>query len=244
VKHSRVVMRPQWRDLLFVHWEVSPELLRALVPRELDLDLFDGRAFIGLIPFAMRRVRPRFLPSPRPLFDPFETFLETNVRTYVRHRGENPGVWFFSLDAANLPAVLAGRSWFKLPYFYSRMSLARSRTANGTHLRYSSQRVWPSGGPELSITCEVRGTPADVKPAAPDTLEAFLVERYLLYSQSGGALFRGRVHHKPYRLLPVASLRLRENLLRAAGVERPRIEPHLCYSPDVNVEVDALERVI
>lgn len=234
---GRVVMRPTWRDLLFLHWPIEAETLRPLLPSGLELDLFEGRAYIGLIPFTMQRVRPRFLPSPRPMFDWFENFHETNVRTYVHQSGQNPGVWFFSLDAANLPAVLAARGWFKLPYFWSRMSVARRADV----IRYQSRRVWPQPKPaHCDISCAVE----PISLAAPiGSLEHFLVERYVLYSESNGRLFRGRVHHKPYQLNAARVSHLEENLVASAGVSRPDDAPHACYSRGVQVEIFPLERV-
>ena len=129
----------QWRDLHFLHWEVPPEALRALVPPELELDAFEGRTYVGVVPFLMRPARARFLPPLPGLAD----FYEVNVRTYVRHRGGEPGVWFFSLDASNLAAVLA----------YTRRSVRLNRarwstsllsaicsTPCGSHLAYALAR--------------------------------------------------------------------------------------------------------
>ena len=113
----RAVMYQEWRHLLFVHWEVPAGPLQALLPPGLDLDTYDGRAFVGLVPFTMRGVRPRRLPG-----DPcLSNFHETNVRTYVHRDGRDPGVWFFSLDAANPAAVALARAWFGLPYYHARM---------------------------------------------------------------------------------------------------------------------------
>ena len=103
--HRRSVMRQSWRDLLFVHWPIQPEELRPLVPSQLDIDLFEGTAYIGLVPFTMTGVRPVGVPPVRG----FSSFHETNVRTYVHRNGLDPGVWFFSLDAANWPAVYPGQ---------------------------------------------------------------------------------------------------------------------------------------
>src|SRR5688572_14478242 len=105
-----------WRELLFVHWTFEPEIMRKLVPDVLELDLWEGRAYVGLVPFAMEDVRPAF--SPRVLG---MDFLETNLRTYVVHNGE-PGVWFFSLEAASRLAVKAARMMWGLPYFHAEMT--------------------------------------------------------------------------------------------------------------------------
>lgn len=235
-----------WHHLLFLHWEIEPEKLRPLVPRGLDLDLFEGRAYVGLIPFTMSRVRPRFLPglpfAPRL----YEDFHETNVRTYVRDRQGNRGVWFFSLDAASLLAVIAARTWFHLPYFWSKMTLTqtRRRNNNGTEhaIHYHSSRIRPR--PSSSV-CDVQIVVANEAPheAAPDSLEHFLVERYVLFSGDDTALFRGRVRHKPYRLQAARVQELREDLLRAAHIERPCSAPHVLYAAEARVEAFAIEKV-
>src|SRR5215470_10299103 len=112
-------MRQNWRELLFLHWEIRPDRVRRLVPPQLDLDLFEGTAYVGLVPFTMTGVRPvGLLPVPR-----LSRFHETNVRTYVHRAGRDPGVWFFSLDAANRLAVLGARIGFHLPYYHARMIL-------------------------------------------------------------------------------------------------------------------------
>ncbi len=124
-------MTQTWHDLLFAHWPVPESALRPLVPAKLELDLFDGRGWIGVVPFHMSGIRIRGLPSLPGL----SRFPELNVRTYVTHGGK-PGVYFFSLDAGNLPAVLAARAFYHLPYFRARMA---SREKDG-EIQYSSHR--------------------------------------------------------------------------------------------------------
>src|SRR5262245_33359628 len=114
-------MRQCWLDLLFMHWPVRVEALRPLIPLGLEIEVYDGQAWVGVVPFRMEDVSPRFVP-PLPYFSAFE---ELNVRTYVRAE-DKPGVWFFSLDAANLAAVYAARTAFHLPYFHSKMQCAET----------------------------------------------------------------------------------------------------------------------
>src|SRR5437867_5100192 len=104
----------RWHDLLFLHWPVRPEIIRPLIPNGLELDTFDGAAWIGVVPFRMTGVRLRWLP-PLP---GISAFPELNVRTYVRVR-DRPGVYFFSLDAGSRTAVAMARAWFHLPYFHA-----------------------------------------------------------------------------------------------------------------------------
>jgi len=231
---DRVVMYQRWRSLLFLHWEVDPALLHRLLPTGLDLDTFAGRAYVGLVPFSMQAVRPARLPALPWL----SYFPETNVRTYVHHAGRNPGVWFFSLEAANPIAVLLARRWFHLPYHRARMTL--DRDPDGA-FHYTSHRLWPGPTP---ATSDLRGRPTGPpNPAVPGTLEHFLLERYWLYSGWKDRLFRGQVHHSPYPAQPAEALAVDETLLAAAGIPRPPDAPLTHFSAGVDVEVFPLRPV-
>ena len=231
--HRRVVMRQSWHDLLFLHWEVEAEELQKLLPPSLTVDTFEGKAYVGLVPFTMTDVRPIWSPS----IPPMSNFHETNVRTYVHVDGANPGVWFFSLDAANQIAVKIARALWKLPYHFASMSLRKE----GNLIRYSTTRLSP---PPLPANCKVEyEVVGDVRPALPDTLEFFLAERYLLYAQSGKDLLRGQVYHTPYPLQSAIVKSLEENLVLAAGIHRAQTDPLAHYAKGVNVEVFGLARV-
>ena len=191
-QHPRVraVMRQSWRDLLFVHWACDPDAIRPLIPAGLELDVFEGRAYVGLVPFTMTGVRPVGFPSVPWL----SSFHETNVRTYVHRGGRDPGVWFFSLDAANPIAVRLARRLFHLPYHDARMFLEFEK-AGGTEpdsprLDPLCRRA-PALGP-LPASYLIRGEViGPIEPAQPGTLEHFLAERYLLYSRRGRAALPG-----------------------------------------------------
>jgi hypothetical protein len=231
----RVVMRQSWRELLFLHWPVPPGALRPLVPTGLELDLFEGRAYVGLVPFTMKGVRPAGLST----FPPLSDFHETNVRTYVHDGGRNPGVWFFSLDAASALAVLAARAWFHLPYHRARMRLTHPDRPGA--VAYDGERLWPGPRPaSYAIEAAPTGPPA---PAAVGSLEHFLIERYLLYAGRAGRLYRGQVHHAPYPVQAAAAPALDETLLAAAGVARPDEPPLAHFARGVDVEVFALQRL-
>ncbi len=233
----RAVMRQKWRELLFAHWPVPPEMVRPFVPPELDLDLFEGRAYLGLVPFTMTGVRPVGLPSVWGL----SSFHETNVRTYVHVEGRNPGVWFFSLDAANSCAVRLARAFFHLPYHRAQMFLEREPPGSTGHSKsivYAGVRQWPA---PLPASYAIRATPEGaVEPAQPGTLEYFLVERYILYTVWQDCLYEGRVYHAPYPLQTAQILALDETLLLAAGLHRPSAAPLAHFAAGVDVEVFAL----
>jgi uncharacterized protein len=235
--HRWPVMRQKWRKLLFLHWEVRPDDLRPLVPPQLELDLFDGAAYVGLVPFTMTGVRPVGLPAVRGL----SRFHETNVRTYVRREGHDPGVWFFSLDAANRVAVTLARSFFHLPYYYARMFLEREGATDperaGPILYAGVRRDDPRPASYL-----IRANPiGSIHPAQPDTLAHFLVERYILYSLANDRLYQGRVHHQPYPLQAAEVLTLDESLLAAAGIRRPAAAPLAHFAQGVDVKVYGLQ---
>jgi uncharacterized protein YqjF (DUF2071 family) len=229
---------------LFVHWRLPVEQIEPLIPRSLTLDVFDGAAWVGLVPFTMEGVRPWWSPAVRGI----SAFHETNVRTYVHYRGREPGVWFFSLDAANSLAVRLARWRWRLPYFRAEMSLERT----ASRVSYASRRLWPGRpGASTSIAAEigdrlVAGSGAPPGQAVAGTLEHFLAERYVLYAQApkSEVLLRGRVHHLPYPLRTARLLKLEESLLAAAGISRPGEPDHVLFSEGVDVEVFALQRVV
>jgi uncharacterized protein YqjF (DUF2071 family) len=239
-----VVMYQRWACLLFLHWEVPVSTLRPIVPDALEVDTFEGRAFVGLVPFTMTGVRPRGLPAVRWLSD----FHEVNVRTYVHFQGRDPGVYFISLDAAQPIAARVGRWTYRLPYRVARMALNGKNARGGEEdvaddgwMTYASERT--ALGP-MPATCSVRyrqtGTPA---ASAPGTLEHFLAERYLLYTASGDHLDRGAVHHTPYPLQTAEVAHLEESLIAAAGVPREGPPALAHYARAVEVDVYPLRRV-
>jgi uncharacterized protein YqjF (DUF2071 family) len=231
------VMYQKWRELLFLHWPVRPEELRPLVPPPLELDLFEGTAYIGLVPFTMNGVRPVGLPPVRGL----SSFHETNVRTYVHNGGRDPGVWFFSLDAANRIAVSLARRLYHLPYYYARMFLEReaaARPGDPGPILYAGVRRRPDPRPASYL---IRATPTGpVRSAEPGTLEHFLVERYFLYALANDRLYLGQVHHHPYPVQSAEVLALDESLLAAAGIRRPASPAIGHFARGVDVKVYAL----
>ena len=237
----RIVMRPAWHHLLFLHWKTDADALQRRLPPGLEVDLFEDRAYVGLVPFTMSHLRPHGLPHLPHLSHGHENFHEVNVRIYVRHPQFGPGVWFFSLDAASAPAVCAARIWYKLPYFYASMSLRYRRTPEGDIFDYFSQRRWPSPVP---ASCDISYIPTGAAaPAVPGTLEYFLVERYLLYSFARGHLFAGRVRHKSYPLQGAEVFSLRESLIQSANIWRPDSAPLAHYARSVQADIFAPIRI-
>ncbi|MGH7201264.1 MAG: YqjF family protein, partial [Planctomycetaceae bacterium] len=221
---GRAIGHHCWSDLLFVHWRVPAELLRPLVPRRLTIDTFDGDAWVGLVPFAMSSVRPWWSPPVPGL----SAFLETNVRTYVHLDGRDPGVWFFSLDASNSLAVRIARRRWHLNYFRSDMTLLRS----DERVEYTSRRRWPEpSGADSRIIAEIGRETHGARPVSSDSLEHFLVERYLLFAgSSDGRLLRAQVHHRPYPLRRARVVEIEESLLAATGIHPDGEPAHVLFS--------------
>ncbi len=231
---DRVVMHQRWDHLLFVHWPAAPDVLARLLPPGLEVDTFEGRAFVGLVPFTMDGVRPRGLPAVRGL----SRFHEINVRTYVHAEGRGPGVWFFSLDAASRIAVWLARRLYHLPYFHASMGLDFGPTGpdgNPSRISYRSDRIGRGDRPASTrLTYRPLGAPS---PARPGTLEHFLIERYLLYAHYRGVLYRGQVHHSAYPVQGAELLAIDDHLIAAAGIEIDGSIPLVQYARGVRVDV-------
>jgi len=218
-------MGQTWEELLFAHWVVPVEALRAHLPPALEVDTFAGDAYLGITPFRVSGLRLRGLP-PVPVLS---SFLELNCRTYVSHGGEKPGIWFFSLDASSRLAVEGARRLYKLPYFQAVMTGPPSfRSVRSGSDR---ERVWEA-------TYRPEGAPA---PAEPATLEQFLAERYCLYMVDAGVLMRADIHHPPWPLQG-ATAELGRNTLPPEGLEVEG-EPHLMHAQRQDVLIWPLERV-
>jgi uncharacterized protein YqjF (DUF2071 family) len=195
-----------WQQLLFAHWQVPADVLRALVPPTLELDTFDGDAYVGVTPFQLTDLRLRGLP-PAPVVS---SFLELNCRTYVSHGGK-PGIWFFSLDTSSLLAVEGARRTYKLPYFHARMSVDR---VDG-RLAYRSSR---RDSPRPFVFEGAYGSAGEPAEPPPGSLERFLTERYCHYAADGSRLYRAEIHHSPWQLRP-AKVELDLNTMAPDGVE-------------------------
>ena len=223
--------RQAWCDLLFAHWPVPRSALKDSVPDDLEIDTFDGSAWIGLVPFRMSGVMRRGLPD----IPGVSAFEELNVRTYVTLEGK-PGVWFFSLDAASRLAVWSARRFFHLPYFFADMAL----TDAGDRIHYRSQRhseghelfegyYHPTGAPFL---------------ARNGSLEHWLTERYCLYCETpAGIIQRGEVHHRQWPLQP-ADLEIAGNtLLQPFGINEDTPPHCLHFSRRIDVVIWPLAEV-
>jgi uncharacterized protein YqjF (DUF2071 family) len=220
----------RWLRLLFVHWEIDAEAAAATLPDGLELDTFEGRAYVGVVAFTMRDVAPRWSPSVPGI----SHFHELNVRTYVVKDGV-PGVWFYSLDAAATIAVIVARTGWDLPYHRASMDLA---DRDGV-VHYTSRRRWPGPKP---AHFEARYRVGERRACAvAGTFDHFLVERYVLFAGGGKRGLRiGRVHHQSYPLAEVTLDHVEQSMVTPIGLEI-RGAPIVHYSPGVDVDVYALE---
>jgi uncharacterized protein len=211
------MMLQSWQTLLFAHWRVEPSSVRALVPEELELDLHGGAAWIGVTPFLLSGLRLRLMPS----LPGVSEFPELNLRTYVRCHGR-AGIFFFSLDAGSRLAVAGARSFFGLPYRKAVMEMEQA----GGWTRFRSQRA------DGSAAFRARYRPTgDVFQPRPGSLEAFLTERYALFTVlRSGKVLRGDIHHAPWPLQAAEGEVSAGALAEAEGVVLPEGEPRLHYS--------------
>ena len=222
------VMYQTWRDLLFLHWEIDPKQIQQTLPDGLTVDTFDGKAYLGVVPFFMQWIRPKYLPAvPRLSF-----FLETNVRTYVYDRHGTPGVWFYSLDCNQPFAVWAARTFFKLPYFNAKMSAHRDGAGA---INYSTYRK----GTNQNLASRFRYTRrSQPKSAEIGSLEFFLAERYILFAETHKGLASGQVWHTPYPLCSAEVPVWDANLLALNQFKTPQRPPDLAhFSSGVTVDV-------
>lgn len=215
------VMFQGWRDITFVHWRYQPEPIRRMLPHRLTLDTFDGDAWVGLTPFVVTGLRVPGLPA----LPWISRFPEMNVRTYVRGPAGERGVWFFSLEADRLAAVLGARMFYRLPYRWARMRVSCKQE----EIEYGSRRHFRAGRADIKVQT---GLPID-----SNDQERFLTARYRLYTVLGGRLAFAQVHHPAWPLRAAKVLRLEQDVIEHSGLPTPTGEPLIHFSQGVSVRV-------
>ena len=225
----RAVLRQSWLELTFLHWSFDPALIRPLIPAGLELDLWEGKCYVGLVPFILADITLARAPAAPWL----SRFNETNVRTYVFDRHGRRGVWFFSLDAARLAAVIGARISYALPYYWAGMDVRRE----GQQVRYrSKRRHGPPGETNIVVT-------PGAGIAEPSPLEIFLTSRWRLFAYRSGRLFRADIEHPRWPLQQATVNRLEESLQRAAGLPEPGGAPLAHFSAGVSVKTGWPQRI-
>lgn len=226
------LMHQTWGKLLFMHWRIDKKILRPLIPEALEIDTFDGTAWIAVTPFTMWDIRafPPFLP-PVPGLSALD---ELNVRTYV-HYDNVPGVWFFSLDCNSSAAVLAARNLFLLPYYSADIEIDESENT----IEYELDRTEdPAAGFRGSWTI------GETLPYShPGSLAFFLTERYCLYTEDEGQIYRARIYHDPWPLKKASLNSFSSTMIEALDLPAPKDDPVLHYNEEISVEIWGLKKV-
>jgi uncharacterized protein YqjF (DUF2071 family) len=227
------ILHQTWNKLLFIHWPIAVEQLRRKIPAGIEIDTYDGQAWIGLTPFTFTATRPTLMPPVPILSDSHEL----NVRTYV-YRDGVPGIWFFSLEASNALAVWGARLGYLLPYFTARMEMQDDDRV----LHFRSERQQSSDPPATFEATWSRGE--RLPEARPGTLDFFLIERYCLYTNREDQLFRARIHHRPWPLCRVDQCTLTSTMLAAHGLTPLDSAPLLhAQAEPLDVAIWPLEKV-
>jgi uncharacterized protein len=228
-RRPRVVVGYQsWRSMLFLHWRVEEEELRRRIPPELNIDTFEGQAYVGIVAFGVARTRPRGLPNV-PLLAPA---LELNVRTYVRTPHGPPGIYFLSLDTNRLAYAASARLLLRNTTHW-----ARATHEDGAYRFERRSLLHPTSFQAKVREREILGV------AETGSLEHFLLERYVMYAQHPRDLARVRIQHQPYELRSVEVESLREDFVEAVGISREGELASALASPGVDVRIYAPERV-
>ncbi|CAN5601489.1 DUF2071 domain-containing protein [soil metagenome] len=223
----------RWTDVFFAHWPVPVDAIRPLIAPGLEIERFDGTAWLTIASLQISSLAPRFFPS----LPGISAFPQLNVRTYVTTGGK-PGVWFFSLDAADVLAVIGTRMVFHLPYVRALMTMNQ---VGGT-VSFSSRRRDPFF-PQAEFRAEYRSL-GDPQPATGGALDAFLAERYCLYAADrDGRLYRSEVHHCPWPVQDVEAAILENTMHTAAGVRLPDLKPLVRYASRVDVLAWSSKRI-
>jgi hypothetical protein len=226
-------MTQRWNDLLFLHYAFAPEALRPLIPESLELDVYDGHAWVSITPFFLNHLRPHGSPG----LPVISRFPELNVRTYVQLQGK-PGVYFFSLDAGNLSAVWGARIFYRLPYWKASMKV---KDRGKDRIEYSSKR---EHGPKPAMFRGSYGPAGASFHAVPGSIEYFLSERYCLYATNRKRVYRANIHHLPWSLQE-AKYEIEENsMAAAAGILLPEKPELVNFSRELKVLVWAPERLV
>lgn len=225
------LMHQKWGKLLFIHWRIDENLLRPLIPPGLEIDTHDGSAWIAIVPFTMWDIRA--FPPYVPRVPGLNAMHELNVRSYV-HLNRVPGVWFFSLDCNNAAAVMGARRLYYLPYINADIEIAQQ----GEKIDYILNRTetppaefrasWKAGEP--------------LPNSSPESLEVFLTERYSLYTEHKGEIYRSRIHHRPWPLQKANLTSMSSTMIESLGLPTPVGEPLLHYAEQLSVDIWPLKK--
>lgn len=221
---GRWAMTQRWNDLLFAHWPVPASSIAALLPEGLQVDTFDGSAWLGVVPFWMDRIKVRGAP-PIP---GASSYPELNLRTFVRdQRTRTPGTYSLSLDTSSLLAVGMGRLFHHLPYHWSEMRLEQ-RTDR--EFAFCSRRRFADEPVLFQARYRGLGPTRKLAESRCGTIEYFLMERNCLFScNRSGQLLRANLHHIAWPLEEAEAVIERNDLAAEIGIQLPKQDPVLHY---------------
>lgn len=227
------IMHQGWRQLLFLHWKVDPDQIQATLPPGLTVDTFQGKGYVTLNIFFMENVSFTGIPAVPGL----SNFTEVNFRTYVYDKQGNPGIWFYSLDIDSLVATTLARNAFSLPYFFSDLKASQEKNKIHVEGRRSQEE-------QIHVKAIFEPTSDIYQEAKPNTLDFFLIERYILFSFAANQLNKAHVHHLAYPLGEVEVSELKTNLIEAQGFKLENLKPDRShYSTGVDVDIFNLIKV-
>lgn len=218
---KRPIMFQGWERLTFLHWEYEADVIRRHLPPGVEIDTFDGVAWVGLTPFVVSHLRPPFFPA----IPWISSFPEMNVRTYVRGPDGERGIWFFTLEADRLAAVVGARLSYGLPYRWAAMRVQM----NSGDMIYSSHRHLGAATAQIRIRRK--------SGIRPNALERFLTARYRLYTRIAGRLAFAQVEHEPWPLEGASAIELQQDVIQKSGVAAPKGEPLVHFSPGTYVRI-------
>ena len=226
------VMLHRWERLSFLHWSFEPHVVQRLLPSRLTVETYEDRAWVGLVPFFMR-VSTKTGRNARWA----SNFCETNVRTYVRDHEGRSGIWFFSLDAERLGAVVTARATYRLPYFWSKMHLIEGRG----EIDYACERIWPR--PRARSVVRLKIGLAFARDELTER-DHFLTARWVLFSSAGTRRRFADAQHTPWPLKHATPIRCEDRLLVAAGLPISDEAPICHYSDGVDVRIGRPQRYV
>lgn len=220
---ERVSMMQAWTATTFLHWRIDPNDVRALIPPHLEVDVFDGSAWVGLVPFRMSMRLPY-----QPALPFLSRYPEINVRTYVHDDAGRRGLRFLSLDVPRSIAVVAARTALGLPYAWSRMSLTER---DGT-MEYRARRLAPNTGACSEVTVA-----SSASSTADAALARFLTARFRMFAEGPLGPYVLHVEHEPWPLRHAVGVRVDDELVGLTGLTAGAVPDHVVVSEGVHVRV-------
>lgn len=225
------LLRASWDAMTFVHWPVEPERVQALLPKGLQVDVYDGAAWVGLLSFVMANMRPLGLRNPtkgglaprlKRVVSRVSSTPETNLRTYVRGPDGRDGVWFLTLDIGSGLLAAALRAGAGAPYHKARLTVEH----DGETVRYAGSRMGARTGYRMEVHRGKRITPSD--------LEIWLTGRWRAYTRHLGQWFVTPVEHEPWSLREASLELIEQNLTDSVGLSGLTEPPLVRYSDGVH----------